>query len=388
MHSAGTGEYSVNSPLPGQYRNLGQYQLTTAADLTGLNVGNLTSYIDTSSIKMAKFELYRLVINVSNVPNISNVPKVVQVTRNQGTGTTLTLTFGKPTTVGNAIIVVSNNTGNAVGFLSSVTIAGVADNFGVVAASKVTDSSNQNNLETWIDPESSVSNASIVLTYSSSIGNAAYAYEVSGIIQTAVVANTVDTAQTGSATATSVSTASGTTSGTDDLIVGAAEAAASTLTMSLGAGASPSGWTQEPEQQVSGSFTMVSGYVVAPASGTAAKYSSSYVSSEVAIANFVAFISGTQTSLPAQIPFQIYLDSQLWDNNQTVAGVGFSYDPNTAMLINQGQQLRVLWTNLPTTVFSAYASSISVTAFFRYDPTIPANAAILGNTAAPYGWSP
>ena len=118
-----------------QYQDLGQYQFITSGDTTGLNVGNLTSTLDTSSIKMAKFEMYRLVIGVSAVPSIADIPVVVQSTRNQITvdATSLTLTFSNATRVGNTIVVCIGE-GASSDAVSGVTLGGSADNFGVVSA--------------------------------------------------------------------------------------------------------------------------------------------------------------------------------------------------------------------------------------------------------------
>ena len=214
---------------------------------------------------------------------------------------------------------------------------------------------------------------------SSSIVVSAYAYEVSGITQSTSVASVVDIAQNGTVTgAATLATGTGTTTGVDDIAFGVAMASSSSLTMTL-SGAQPAAWTQQPEQQNTGNpSTAVAGFTVVPNSGTSVKYSTAWSGSLNAVTSVVAFTSGTETSLPSSIPYTVVLDSLTWDVNQTVAGVGFSYDPNQVMYVNQGQRLAVLWTNLPTALYTAYDNALACTAWFRYDPAIPANAAILG----------
>ena len=120
------------------YIDLGTYTFTTAADYTGFNPGNLTSVLDPSAIRVANYELYRLLINTSGVPGPAQLPSIVQAAAPViGTSATaLNISFGKDTTAGNLIVA-------AVGSLSDtgedpavtgIKLGGSADNWGAIVA--------------------------------------------------------------------------------------------------------------------------------------------------------------------------------------------------------------------------------------------------------------
>jgi hypothetical protein len=359
------------------YIDLGPYKFTTAGDTTGLNPGNLTSMLDTGIIKMAKFELYRLVIGVSN---LGLGPIVVQTAlgKADSASTPLDISFTNPTTPGNAIIVACAT--NQGGVPSGITIGGQADNFGAVSGTDLLFSGNDYTIETWVDPDCTIAGTQLAITFTGNGDYAAFAYEVSGLLKVTSAASITDTAETGTGGTSPQLTTGGVTTGSNDFVVGLGLVTANGLVLSLATGVEPAtGWTQSQQQQSSaGAYTVVSGYNTVQAAESAVEYGVGWTGSHTAGVNFAAFFSSA-VNLPPSLPFTVALDSFIWDVNQTVAGVGYTYDVNKPMYINQGQRIAVLWTDLSTSAYKSVEGNFQITAWFRYDPTIPANAAILGS---------
>lgn len=365
----------ANYSIP--YQILGQYSFTTAGDQTGLNPGNLTSVLDTSSIKMSKFEMYRLVLGISTAQLGTFI---VQSARAQvtDTSTVVNVSFPSPTTLGNTIVVLIACGSNSAPTVTSVTIGGAADNFGAISGAA--GAAGSFNTFIWVDPNSATSSPQVTVTMNPGAGSmegvSVYAYEVNGLLKTNTASSVTDVSATGStAGATSVITSAVSTTNTSELAIGIALAATNTLTLSLNATPS-TGWTQALQFQNSGNafapFTAISGYDVIPAANATVQYGASWSGSQQALASVAVFFPSA-SNLPGQVPFTVALDSQIWDVNQTVSGVGYSYDPHVPMYINQGQRIAVLWTSLPTAQYKSIASKLMVTAWFRFDPSIPAN---------------
>jgi hypothetical protein len=374
-----------------QYKNLGQFNFTTAPDQSGLNAGNMTSTFDTGTFKPAVFELYRLVIGVASIPSAGQTPMVVQVAEGwAGSLTTLDLTFPATTTKGNLIVVGVAGWGDTDNpAVSGVTIGGSADNFAVVpSTSSIAISDNAMNTVLWADPDSATAGTAIVVTATSGSGThpnlIGFAWEVAGTTATATVATATDvtgTSRTVTTAVTSLVTSPPVTTAANDIVFAiAGTTGRPSQTITYGGAIT--------EQTPQGGFTIENlnglteqvygnaGYVLVPSSGGSTSQTVSFTGSGSNgwfSQSVAAFFAATASPAPTEIPFTVMIGNKTWDIQQTTAGVGFTYDPQNAMYLNQGEQLNVLWTNLSSDIYGAYANNFTVTASFRYDPTLPGN---------------
>jgi hypothetical protein len=362
------------------YIDLGRYQFMSAPDTTGLNSAHITSVLDTGPIiQLPYFECYRLVLNTSSVQ--TTVPQVVQTTsaKIDTSLTTLNMTFPAATTVGNCIVVVAQ--GFATGTtpsVSGVTIGGGADHFGVIPG---TASVSNGSMSIWADPSSAVSSAALVVTYSGATGSAilsAVAYEVSGVLATNTVATLCDyTAQNNSTfnqvnTLTAPSRAStkqndmfiAAVGGLTQIGVAAPILGTTTIVPSL---------TALPQVNDSPILGLTSGLLshwgLSGVIGTKLGYTGTSdiaMTMEVALA---AILPVAVQPAPTALPFTVSVDGHVWDQNVTVAGVGFTYDLVRPMALNNGNNIQIQWTSLASSLYASTASNISVTAYFQYDPT-------------------
>ena len=74
------------------------------------------------------------------------------------------------------------------------------------------------------------------------------------------------------------------------------------------------------------------------------------------------------TNVPAGANGQVYVNASQW--GFTFPNSGTEWDPSQPMLLNSGMELDVLWNTSATNPVSRPI----VTAWFRYDPSIPGNA--------------
>jgi hypothetical protein len=363
-----------------QYQNLGQFNFTTAPDQTGLNPGNMTSTFDTGQFKPSKLELYRLVVGVPSLPSSGNTPMVVQLAGDDiNSLTTCTVTLPKATTKGNLVVVAVAtwaNTANPT--VSGVTLGGSADNF----ASVVSETGGNDNMNTyiWADPDCGQSSATIVVTCTGGSGTGpiiqVLVWEVSGTLSTSSVSAATDVSASGytsSSAASLVTTSATSTTQANDIVFGVAglyEGGSDTLSLTL-----PNPEYYTAYQVSSGNYVYTNyGYTVLPAAGASVTCTASCTPDNGYFSQcLAAFLPAASSGGSSEIPFKVMIGNKTWDINQTVAGVGYTYDPQNAMYLNQGEQLAILWTDLPASVYSAYSQSFTVTGSFRYDPSLPNN---------------
>lgn len=362
-----------------QYQNLGQFSFTTGPDLTGLNPGNMTSTLDTTTIKASKFELYRLVVGVNNIP--SATPMIVQTgTATVNAGTLLTATLSKNVSTGNMVVVAA---ATSTGTITACTIGTNADNFAAIPSTATVNASSGNfsAVSMWADPGLAATGSVINATLGASSYGASYVYEISGVVTSTAIGTVKDFSGSAGGNSSPASSPAGVTSASEDIAIGVAAAG---FGAGGGSGATtnttfsqPTTWTQQPVILPFGDDAMlmgISGYTLIPGTGSPGEYSINFTPSNsvnTTAQAIAAFLSeeGQTTALP----FTVLVDNQTWDVSTTVPGVGFTYDPQNAMYLNVGQQLRVLWTSLPSSLYANYATNFVVTAFFRYDPALPGN---------------
>ena len=73
------------------------------------------------------------------------------------------------------------------------------------------------------------------------------------------------------------------------------------------------------------------------------------------------------TNVPAGAQGQVYVNASQW--GFTFPNQGTEWDPAQPMLLNSGMELDILWNTSATNP----PSLPIVTAWFRYDPTVPGN---------------
>lgn len=375
--------------MPGQssYSNLGQFAFTTAADQTGMNAGNITSVLDTGLFKAARFELYRLVIGAASIPSAGQTPMVVQTATGRAASlTTLNLTFPANTTAGNLIVVGVASWGDSANpVVSAVTLGGSADNFAVVPSTSTANNlPNVGSTSLWADPKCAGGSGALVVTASTGSGNhpnlIGFAWEVSGVVANAAVATVTDTSasSTLSGGGTSLAAAGHATTAANDILFAVSSGQLfSTDSLSWNGALNELG-NQGPftiSGQANGFIFGNAGYtlIAANGGGTSETVSVTHADGGYLTQSIGAFLASTASPAPATIPFKVMVGAKTWDVQTTTAGVGYTYDPQNPMFLNQGEQISVLWTNLPSSIYSAYAKNFTVTGWFRYDPTLPGN---------------
>ena len=369
------------------YSDLGRYAFTTAPDTSGQNTGNMTSVLDTSVIKVAKFELYRLQLSVSNAVALGQTPQVVQ----QATPTLFvnsvssigTLNFPNNTTLGNTVVLLTAGYagGNIPGTATAVVLNGLADNWGTVPLTQTGDGINASPVTTiWADPDCGVSGNQVLATVASVNGTSAmWAYEFAGGVKSSSMLSVVDIG-TGAVAdnvspVNSLSTPVGTTTIANDIAFGVASWGGTVPVSANTAALQPTGWTFTLNQGGVTSMKAVSAYTIQPSALQPLVFSTDIGTlTEGASASVAAFLPGTSGGFSANTAsYKVLIDNQVWDTNVTNAGSGFTYDLQHPVYLNQGQQISILWTDLPSSAFSKFATFFTVGAWFRYDPTIPGN---------------
>ena len=163
-------------------------------------------------------------------------PSIVQTasasSRND-VGSSLTITFGSPTTVGNCVVVCAGTYSTASGTdLTGITLGGSAGNFAKLISVPTTSSLNQG-CAIWADPNCAAG-TSVVVTLNGTHALSAVAYEVAGLPTSAVL----DQSTTGSGTS-----GSSWSSGTSGMTTQASEAWFGVSSVYNAFAAEPSGWT-------------------------------------------------------------------------------------------------------------------------------------------------
>lgn len=371
------------------YVNLGKYNFMTGPDYTGLNTGNLTSILSLATIRVPYFEMYRMLVNTSSIPGTGGgggsapLPSVVQTTSAHGTSTsTLGLTFSKNTTAGNTIVVVlmayATSTNPTV---SGITLNAAADNFGVVATGG---SASTPYSTIWADPDTAEASTALVVTFTGGSGTCvtqAYAYELAGTFSTSTPADAVDVtggaSNDSNATKNWTNVASGNSTTNNDLVIamtGAFQQSSSTISNST------TGWTNLAQigptylSASSAYLSSLSSWQLAASSGNAP--SATYTENSIAywtsvIAAFLPGVGTPSSSPVTSYNFTVAVDGNVWDQQQTASGIGYTYQQLGAnpLYLNPGQTLQILW-DLPLTTYATYAPNFDVTAWFRYDPSV------------------
>jgi hypothetical protein len=218
--------HRIQSHAAVTYVDLGRYTFTTGKDLTGQNIGKLTSVLDLSAIQVPYFEMYRLLISTASIP--SGLPSVVQTTNGQNyvSLVTLGMTFPAVTTVGNTIVMFTgSNASGTSPTQNAATIGGVADHFGNIAGA--TNNPGAQNVSCWVCPATTVASTALTAGFTGGAGFSALqgvAYELTNMLSTTTAATAVDQAGTstsgvGSST-TSQTTPTKTTTAANELMVG------------------------------------------------------------------------------------------------------------------------------------------------------------------------
>lgn len=357
------------------YVDLGHYPFVTALDNTGLNPGNLTSTFATSApINLAKFECYRLLINTSLIP--SATPTLVQSVSGIGQSlTTLTLTFPKSTTVGNTIVVAaSSNATTTSPTVSAVTIAASADHFGAIPGAA---SSGNSNVAIWVNPTSAVAGTPIVITLTGGSGSAiveAYALEISGLNNTTVPASSVEysSGAFSGSNITTLTTTAGTSSKVNDFLVGLVTQYNNVNNAQLSTGTTAPTMTNLTQLNFApgGSnfqASLLSWGLTGPVGTNVAYKGISTIAGPMNV-GAIALLPPASSAAGA-FPFTVAIDGHVWDQQSTIAGVGYTYDLHQPLTLNNGNVLQILW-NLPASSYLTSAGLFNITGWFRYDPSL------------------
>jgi hypothetical protein len=358
------------------YEDLGKYTFTTAKDYTGFNVGNLTSILDLSAIKVPNFELYRLLINTSAIPPPAGLPAVVQVSpfATGASATALNITFPKATTAGNLIVagVMANSFAGNDPAPSGLTLGGSADNWAQVATAAA---ANPAPVYLWADPGTAETSAAIAVTMTGGTGGtyatAGMAWELSGMLATTSAAAAVDVSgifasNTPTRTPVTASVATGTA---NDMLVGFGSALAGS-TFGI---AGPPAWASSVTGPSSGGGEFLGatgGVILAGAQGSPATYAPGSTGPAAWAAAAAAFLPSATKPAAAAFPFMVAVNGVTWDSEQTVAGVGYTYSLGQSPLyLRTGQDIQIFW-DLAASAYEPYSQQFNITGWFRYDPAV------------------
>lgn len=361
------------------YVDLGKYQFDTAADYTGLNAGNLTSILQTSAIRIPYFEMYRLMINTSQVPPIAALPSLVQQTPLHGaaSGTALALTFPKATTHGNLVVVAVGgvSTGNNP-VSSAVTLGGSADNF---SASPIATGGTATSYgpagAIWADPSCAQASTAVAVTLGSSTGTPyvfGQAWEVSNMLATSSAAASWDfweaSGLSGGSTSLLTVPNVGTTKANDFQVGFGISDNSTTFTMSNPQGLMSQ--TAAPVNFSGGSWAAaLASWQVTGVIGSNTAYQVALSNAGNPLGMTAGFYPSATAPVAVPFPFTVAIDGNTWDQQQTVAGVGYTYAIGQSPLyLNTGQTLQILW-QLPATTYAQYSQGFNITGWFRYDPS-------------------
>lgn len=359
------------------YVDLGRYTAKTGADLTGQNIGNLTSVLDLSAIQVPYFEMYRLLISTSTIP--AGLPNVIQSTNAQqfSSLTTLNLTFAKPATVGSTIVMWTGaNATTTSPTQSAATIGGIADHFGNIAGASA--APNQQNISCWVCPATTQASAALVATFTGGVGAPGIqgiAYELGNMLNTTSAAAAVDqSAVVTSAASANLSTPVKVTTAANEFMCGFATEFNGNGIPSMSTGTTTPSLMNLP--QVSGTpalgafFSSLSSFGNVSLTGTNEIYNSISTQSGSLSAAMVSLFPAAGAGSAIALPFTVAVDGKIWDNQSTVPGVGYTYNMLQPLSLNEGNSIQIFWTSLTTAQYLSYAGQFSIQAWFRYDPSI------------------
>lgn len=359
------------------YIDLGKHLFTTTPDQSGFNAGNMTSVLDTSTVNVPYFEVYRMMFNIASIP--AALPAVQQVASNQGTSaTTLNINFAG-NTVKNNLIVVSVGTVSGTGTnpaVSAVTLGAAADHFGSV--NSVGGGADIFSTYMWANPDCQETSKNVVVTMTGGTGAdfqvLGYAYEIANTLLTTsatACADITETGTSGGATVASQQTSPiATTTHSSEIQVGFGVAGVlGTHTLALSA--TGAGWNSAPEiSAVSGAgntLAALASSMVTASNGVPSSYG--LASTPAAIMNVIlaSFFPKAGSGAPAAASFAVVIDGSVWDAQETTAGSAYTYDLHQPMYLNTGQSIQVLWA-LPAAQYGAFGQYFNCQAWLRYDP--------------------
>lgn len=358
--------------------DLGRYSFVTKPDATGFNAGNMTSTLDTGPIiQLPYFELYRLVLDTASLS--TTIPQIVQsASRTLDTSlTTLPITLPAATTPGNTLVVVSQclaQGGTPVP--ASATIGGSADHFAIVPG---TASSGNVGAAIFVDPSLTPASTAVIVTFSGGTGGGilqAFVYEVSGLLNTTSATAIMDysgAANANQATVTTLGIPAKQSQFKNDMLI------AGNGTLAVGSQAAVLGTsTIVPPLNMLAQLndvpgvgvvaSMISNWGLSGAIGTPLSYTGTATAAGTMAVSMVALKPTATPAAPVAIPFTISVDGKTWDQQITTAGVGFTYDLQRPMALNNGNQVQIQWP-LPATLYATTAADFAVTAYFQYDPS-------------------
>jgi hypothetical protein len=360
------------------YVDLGKYTFTTGQDYTGLNTGNLTSVLPLSSIKIPYFEMYRLTIDTSALSTVTPIPVIVQ---DSGlvTGSslsTLAVTMGKATTKGNTLIGVYGSFGVTLNpTVTGITIGAAADNWGAVTTAGTTGSDGYSTI--WADPSCATASTAVVISTANGSGstfNVGRVWEVADMLATTSPAASCDQSAfiyTDGGDLSSFAANPGVSTAVNDFAAGIGM-----ISRVGGGGINPlvaAPWTSLYASQTVGGtdFTAAaSSYGFAGPAGTSFPYDITISGTGGAGACEAMFFASAIPVAAPSFPFTVSIDQQQWDMQVTAAGTGYTYNiGDSPLYLRNSQNLEVLWTSLPYSVYATYAPALRCTAWFRYDPT-------------------
>jgi hypothetical protein len=364
------------------YVDLGKYQFTTSADYTGFNPGNLTSVLSLGALRVPYFELYRLVIDTSQLPGSSSLPKIVQQTPILS-GSSLTalsgsfpaaVTPGNTVAVGLATLAITSGANPAP---SGMTLGGSADHFGQVVAAAGSASAAAPSAYMYADPSAAGGSAALAIAMSGGSGavlTAAQGYEISGLLATSSALACVDVIGkfSGAQTAkTSESTAGPSTTAANDMQLG----------FGLASDNDPFSLSQPGWQSTIGSFPLKPASAYYTAAGGAWNLASVKGSPGTYTLNAdddctwgmvaASFLQAADAGQAEAFPFTLAIDGTTYDSEATTPGTGYTYSlGQSPMYLNTGQNLQIFWSTLDAATYAQYAQQLPITAWFRYDPSV------------------
>lgn len=212
------------------------------------------------------------------------------------TGSTLTITLGSNTTMGNCLVVASlGNDVSANPTITGITLGLAAGNFAHLVSAGTAGTTASIN-EIWADPNCAGGQTSVVITYSANVngGLCAWVYEFSGIVTSSPLDQS-STNFTTTTNATFTSNTTGTTTQANELWFGAVDGRSTTIT----GPASP--WINST-QITQNNRDLMAGYQIVSSTGTAT-YSGSYSPNSFSEASVVTLKGSGVAAAAAPVPY-------------------------------------------------------------------------------------
>ena len=267
--TAVAGEMAIGAAYPdnalsaesGTYTNIllgsSSPYIGAAGYLTLASTGSTTSYTGTGA---SSGDWAGLVITLkpASAPAGLSVIQAASASTRKSAASSVTLTFVNPTTAGNCIVVCAGNYSTASGTdLTGITLGGSAGNFGKLISVPTTSALNQG-CAIWADPDCAGGQTSVVVTLNGTHALSAVAYEVSGLVTSAVLDQS---------SASSGTSGSSWTSGTTGMTTLASEAWFGVASVYNAFAAEPSAWVNT--EPAGDDVDLLAGYQIAAAAGEA-----------------------------------------------------------------------------------------------------------------------